>query len=351
MRIAQVAPLYESVPPKLYGGTERVVAWLTDELVQEGHSVTLFASGDSVTRAHLVPITPQSLRLDKRVRKEIPHLMVELERVIQLASQFDLIHWHVDYWSFPIVRRITTPGLVTVHGRLDLADLKAVYREYRDIPVVSISNAQREPIPWVNWQGTVYHGLPRDLFAFREQPGDYLVFLGRISPEKGIVEAIEIAQRAGMPLKIAAKIAREDEEYYEETVKPLLDSPLIDFIGEIEQNEKDALLGNAYAVLFPVRWREPFGLVMVEAMACGTPVIAFPGGSVREVMEEGKTGFIVEDVEEAVKALARVQGLDRRQCRRVFEERFTAPRMARDYLAIYDRVIKEKASAAARGER
>ncbi|MCL4394425.1 MAG: glycosyltransferase family 4 protein [Chloroflexi bacterium] len=345
MRIAQVAPLHESVPPKLYGGTERVVSWLTEELVREGHAVTLFASGDSTTRARLVPITPRSLRLDKRVRKEMPHLMVELERVIQMASEFDLIHWHVDYWSFPLIRRLTTPSVVTLHGRLDLQDLSPLYREYRDMPVVSISNAQREPIPWANWQGTVYHGMPRDLFAFRAQPGSYLAFLGRISPEKGLPQAIEIARRTGMPLKIAAKIDKEDKEYYEEQIKPLLNSPLVNFVGEISQREKNEFLGNAYAVLFPIQWREPFGLVMIESMACGTPVIAFPGGSVGEIMEDGKTGFVVKGVDEAVSGFARISEVNRRGCRRVFEKRFTATRMAHDYLAIYDKVIENKQAA------
>lgn len=317
-----------------------MISWLTEELVRRGHEVTLFASGDSVTQARLVPICERALRLDPRVRKDFPYVMIELERVIELADQFDLIHWHIDYWSYPIARRLAVPQVTTLHGRLDIPDLVPLYREFREIPVVSISDAQREPIPWANWQATIYHGLPEDLLTFRAKRGDYLAFLGRVSPEKGIEQSIEIAGQAGMNLKVAAKVGKADQDYYHQVVKPQLEQPFVDFIGEIDENQKNDFLGNAYAVLFPANWPEPFGLVIIEAMACGTPVIAFRNGAVPEVMEEGTSGFVVETVEEAVRALGRVPTLSRRACRAYFEKRFTASRMARDYLALYRHIVE-----------
>ena len=346
MKIAQVAPLFESVPPKLYGGTERVVSWLTEELVRQGHQVTLFASGDSQTSAQLVPITPRSLRLDKQCQDELAHITLEMEKVIQNERQFDFVHWHTDYHGYPLARRMVTPNVTTLHGRLDLPDLVPLYREFSDIPVVSISNAQRAPIPWANWQGTVYHGLPVDRFCLHPKPGSYLAFLGRVSPEKRVDRAIEIAARAGLPLKIAAKISKADQTYYDEVIKPLIDAHSnVEFLGEINEHDKNDFIGGAMALLFPIDWPEPFGIVMIEAMACGTPVIAFPGGSVAEVMEEGKTGFVVTSIAQAVQALERVASMDRRQCRAVFEARFTSERMARDYVAIYQQIIENRPTA------
>ncbi len=343
MRIAQVSPLYESVPPKLYGGTERVVSWLTEELVRLGHQVTLFASGDSVTRARLVPITEHALRLDDHCQDELAHVILQLEQVAQHAAQFDLIHWHIDYPHFPLSRRLTTPHVSTLHGRLDIPDLVPLYQEFHEMPLVSISGSQRRQLAFANWQGTVHHGIPTDLFDLQEKPGAYLVFLGRISPEKGADKAIEIAKRSGLPLKIAAKVSKPDRSYFEAEIKPLLDHPLIEFIGEINESDKRDLLSNAYALLFPINWPEPFGLVMIEAMACGTPTVAFRGGAVSEVLEQGKSGFIVDSVEQAVRALDKVAGLSRVECRRVFERRFTAARMAREYVAIYERLVQASA--------
>ncbi|HXF64993.1 MAG TPA: glycosyltransferase family 4 protein [Caldilineaceae bacterium] len=342
MRIAQVSPLYESVPPKLYGGTERVVSYLTEELVRQGHEVTLFASGDSITQACLVSPCPRSLRLDAGCIDQLAHHILMLEQVYQQAKNFDIIHFHIDYLHFPLSRRYGITHLTTLHGRLDLPDLVPLYQEFREMPVVSVSNAQRQPLSWANWQGTVYHGLPLDLYTFRAQPGEYLAFLGRIAPEKRVDRAIEVAKRVGMPLKIAAKVDRVDQEYFQEQIKPLLDHPLIEYVGEVDEKEKDEFLGNAYALLFPIDWPEPFGLVMIEALACGTPVIAYERGSVPEVLEDRRTGFIVNDLEEAVQAVGRVDQIDRGECRRVFEERFSAPRMAQDYVALYRRLLGEK---------
>jgi glycosyltransferase involved in cell wall biosynthesis len=339
LRIAQVAPLIESVPPMLYGGTERVVSYLTEELVRQGHEVTLFASGDSVTRARLVASCRRSLRLDPDCRDAITHHVVLVEQVFQRAQEFDVIHFHIDAIHFPVIRRCPVPNVTTHHGRLDLPDLVPLYREFREMPVTSISDAQREPLPWLNWQATVHHGLPEDLHRGSETPGDYLAFLGRVSPEKGLDRAIEIARRAGLPLRVAAKVDRADQEYYEK-IAHLLRQPHVDFIGEIGEDEKSAFLGRARAVLFPIDWPEPFGLVLIEAMACGTPVIAFRRGSVPEVVIEGQTGFICQTVEEAVEAVARLPELSRRGCRQVFERRFTAARMARDYLNIYRKQIE-----------
>ncbi len=339
MRIAQVAPLYESVPPKLYGGTERVVSYLTEELVKQGHEVTLFASGDSVTRAELVAVAPESLRLAKNCVDQLACHVLMLEQVCKRAKDFDLIHFHIDYMHFPISRRQGWPHLTTLHGRLDIPELPALYDEFPDMAVVSISDAQRQPLPQARWAGTVYHGLPPDLHPYREQPGQYLAFLGRISPEKRVDRAIAIAKRVGMPLKIAAKIDAADRKYFQAEIEPLFNDPLVEYIGEIGEEEKSAFLGNALALLFPIAWPEPFGLVMIEAMACGTPVIAYRHGSVPEVIDQGVTGFIAEDLDEAVLAVEQASTLDRRLCRQTFERRFSTRRMARDYVKIYERLI------------
>lgn len=335
MRIAQVAPLYESVPPRLYGGTERVVSYLTEELVRQGHDVTLFASGDSLTSAELVPVSPRALRLDPRCVDPYAHQMLLLEAVTKRADEFDLIHYHIDYHHFPLSRRSQTPQLTTLHGRLDIPDLMPVFREFAEMPVVSISESQRAPLPHANWLATVYHGLPLDLYRFHPKPGEYLAFLGRISPEKRVDRAIEIARRLGIPLKIAAKVDRADAEYFAAEIKPLLDDPLVEFVGEITDEEKSDFLGGACALLFPIDWPEPFGLTLIESMACGTPVIGFRRGSVPEVIDDGLTGFVVEDCAQAVMAFEQIGRLDRRTIRRTFEKRFSVGRMAEDYLRIY----------------
>jgi glycosyltransferase involved in cell wall biosynthesis len=352
MRIAQVAPLFESVPPKYYGGTERVVSYLTEELANQGHEVTLFASGDSVTKAHLVAACRRSLRLDKHCVDQFAHQILMLEHVFQRATEFDIVHFHVDYLHFPLSRRQPITDITTLHGRLDIPDLVPLYREFRDMPVISISNAQRTPLPWANWQATIYHGLPAELYRFRAEPGSYLAFLGRISPEKRVDRAIKIANQVQIPLKIAAKVDPVDKQYFESVIKPLLRDRLVEFVGEIGDEEKNEFLGNAYALLLPIDWPEPFGLVMVEAMACGTPVIARRGGAVPEVIDEGHTGFIVRGLKEAVEAVRRVSGLSRRRCREVFEQRFTATRMAHDYVQVYERLIHSKSATAnpSRGE-
>jgi glycosyltransferase involved in cell wall biosynthesis len=342
MRIAQVAPLYESVPPKYYGGTERVVSYLTEELIRQGHEVTLFASGDSETKARLVAACRRSLRLDEQCIDQMAHQILMLEHVFQRAAEFDIIHFHVDYLHFPLSRRQPITHVTTLHGRLDIPDLIPLYQEFQDMPVISISNEQRKPLPWANWQATVYHGLPAGLYRFRAEPGSYLAFMGRISPEKRVDRAIEIAKRIQIPLKIAAKVDPVDKDYFETVVAPLLDDLLIEFVGEIGDAQKNEFLGNAYALLLPIDWPEPFGLVMIEAMACGTPVIAYRGGAVPEIMEEGHTGFIVEELEDAVEAVRRVPELSRKRCREVFEQRFTATRMAHDYLQAYKRLIGGK---------
>jgi glycosyltransferase involved in cell wall biosynthesis len=342
VRIAQVSPLYESVPPKYYGGTERVVSYLTEELVRQGHEVTLFASGDSTTRAHLIAPCRASLRLQKDCIDQLAHHIVMLELVAKRASDFDVIHFHIDYLHFPLSRRQSIPHLTTLHGRLDLPDLVPLYREFAEMPVVSISNAQRLPLPWVNWLATVHHGLPKQLYRFRRELGRYLCFLGRISPEKRVDRAVEMARRIGMPLKIAAKVDNVDRQYFAQVIEPLLTLPGIEYVGEVGEDQKDELLGNAYALLFPIDWPEPFGLVMIEAMACGTPVIAYRQGSVEEVLDDGVTGFVVDGLDEAVRAAERVKELDRRRCRQVFEERFSVARMARDYLALYERLVDRR---------
>jgi glycosyltransferase involved in cell wall biosynthesis len=342
MRIAQVAPLYESVPPVSYGGTERIVSYLTEELIAQGHDVTLFASGDSTTQANLIAQCERSLRLNSTCADRLAYHFLELEQVSRNASLFDIIHFHIDYLHYPLSRKIEVPHVTTLHGRLDLPDLVPLYREFADVPVVSISDAQRIPLPWINWQGTVYHGIPLDLYNYKENPGDYLAFLGRISPEKRVDRAIEIAKRAKMPLKIAAKVDSDDRSYMEEEIQPLLDHPLVEFIGEVGEEEKAKLLGGAYALLFPIDWVEPFGIVMIEAMACGTPVVAFRQGSVPEVIDHGVTGFIVDDIEESLVALEKIHGFDRSLCRKVFETRFSVPRMTSDYVSIYERLVAKR---------
>jgi glycosyltransferase involved in cell wall biosynthesis len=342
MRIAQVAPLYERVPPLSYGGTERIVSYLTEELLRQGHQLTLFASGESLTKGNLVASCDRSLRLNPDCVDYLVHYVLQLEQVFQLSNSFDVIQFHIDYLHFPLFRRQGIPNVTTLHGRLDLADLVPLYREFSDMAVVSISNAQRNPLPWLNWQGTVHHGIPVELYEGKRDQGSYLAFLGRISPEKRVDRAIEIAKSVNMKLKIAAKIDAVDREYTEREIRPLLDHPLIEFIGEIGEREKQEFLGNAYALLFPIDWPEPFGLVMIEAMACGTPVVAFPRGSVPEVIDEGVTGFIVQSIEEAVVALERIQHFDRGRCREVFERRFSATRMANDYVKIYEKVLASR---------
>src|SRR2546423_1625719 len=339
MKIAQVAPLYESVPPKLYGGTERVVFNLTEALVAEGHEVTLFASGDSETSARLVPCSPQSLRLDPDCVDQMAHHFVMVQEVMDRADDFDIIHFHIDYLHFPMSRMANLTHVTTLHGRLDIRDLVPLYRKYRHMPVISISQAQREPLCWANWVGNVYHGLPRQSLPKGDGKGGYLAFLGRISREKRVDRAIEMAVANGIPLKIAAKIDRGDRDYFESEVKHLLGQPGIEFVGEIGEHQKAEFLGNAYALLFPVDWPEPFGLVMIEAMACGTPTIAFRCGSVPEVIRSGVSGYIVDDMKEAIRAVPRIASLSRDACRRDFEKRFTSTRMAKDYIRIYEEVL------------
>jgi glycosyltransferase involved in cell wall biosynthesis len=342
MKIAQISPLFESVPPQAYGGTERVVSYLTEELVRMGHEVTLFASGDSVTQANLVAICPRSLRLDKECIDVVSHHMLLVEQVFQQAAEFDVIHSHIDYLTYSMARQFPQFSLVTtLHGRLDIPDLVPLYQEFDELPVISISDDQRKPLPWINWQGTVYHGLPPDLYTYRKGKGNYLAFVGRMSPEKRVDLAIEIAIRTGMPLKIAAKVDKADLAYFEK-IRHLLDHPLVEFVGEIGEKEKNDFIGNAAALIFPIDWPEPFGLVMIEAMACGTPVIARRCGSVPEVIENGVTGFIVDDTDQAVEAVNNLRRIDRRGCRKAFEERFTSTRMAQDYLKIYDDLIHPK---------
>jgi glycosyltransferase involved in cell wall biosynthesis len=344
LRIAQVAPLSESVPPKLYGGTERVVSVLTDELVRQGHAVTLFASGDSCTAAALVAPCPQAQRLMGCVDPLAAHMLM-IEQVAQRADEFDVIHFHVAPVHFPIARRMGTPHLTTMHGRLDLPDLRPLYEEFNELPLVSISDAQRAPLPKQNWVGTVHHGFPERDFRFHAEPGSYLAFLGRIAREKRVDRAIAIAKACGWPLKIAAKVDPSDVLYFKNEIAPLMDHPLIEFIGEIPDSRKSAFLGNARAMLFPIDWPEPFGLVMIESLACGTPVVAFRGGSVDEVIDDGVTGFVVGSLDEAVDATRRTHTLDRRACRDAFSRRFSAPRMASAYVRLYRQLTSSAADA------
>ncbi len=342
-RIAQVAPLHESVPPRLYGGTERIVSYLTEELVSEGHDVALFASGDSRTSARLVAGCARALRLADCADPLAPHLAM-VEHVARHARDFDIVHFHIDYLHFPVSSRERYRHVTTLHGRLDLPDIVPVFARFADLPVVSISDAQRAPLPDLAWQATVHHGLPEDLYRFEPRPGDYLAFLGRVSPEKGLDQAIEIARRTGYRLRVAAKIDRADRDYYTRHLAARLRQPHVEFLGEIGERDKQELLGGALALVFPIHWPEPFGMVMVEAMACGTPVIAYRGGSVPEVLDHGVTGFVCDGIDRAVAAIGRVPELSRAACRRAFEQRFTAVRMASDYTAIYRRILQRRDS-------
>lgn len=339
LKIAQIAPLYESVPPKLYGGTERVVSYLTEALVDLGHDVTLYASGDSVTAAKLRAVCRNALRLDNSCMDPNADHILLAEKIFQESGEFDIVHSHIDYLAFSLLRRMETPRLTTLHGRLDLPELQNLYREFNDEPVVSISDRQRFPLSWANWQATVYHGVPEKLYTFHEKPGDYLAYIGRIHPEKRVDDAIKIAKRIGLPLKIAAKVDKADHEYFGAVIKPLLHDG-VEFIGEIGELEKNDFLGNALALLFVIDWPEPFGLAMIESLACGTPVIARARGSVPEVINDGITGFIVEDTAEAEKAIHEIPRLKRKNCRKIFEERFSATRMARNYVEVYEQLIR-----------
>jgi glycosyltransferase involved in cell wall biosynthesis len=335
MRIAQVAPLYESVPPQLYGGTERIVHYLTEELVALGHEVTLYAAGDSQTSAELVSVCPRSLRLDPGCVDSLAHHMTMLELVSRRHREYDVVHFHIDYLHYMMSRLLGIRQLTTLHGRLDLPDLQPLYAVFGEMPVVSISEAQRQPLPQANWIGTVLHGLPIGLLDFSPKPRGYFAFVGRISPEKRVDRAIDIAKALSVPVRIAAKVAKADQDYYSEKIAPLFEHPLVEYMGEIPESEKAEFIGGADALLFPIDWPEPFGLVMIEAMACGTPVVAFDHGSVREVLEDGVTGYIVRDMPSAIEAARKAAGLDRRRIRQRFEERFSARRMAEDYVDLY----------------
>jgi glycosyltransferase involved in cell wall biosynthesis len=342
MRIAQIAPPIESVPPAYYGGTERVVSYLTEELVRQGHQVTLFASGDSLTSAELVATTGAALRLTPTVRDVIPYYLLMLDKVREKADEFDVLHFHIDQFHFPIFRSIAHRTLTTLHGRQDLPDLQALYRGFAEMPLVSISNAQRKPAPTATYLATIYHGIPVDLHEANPEPrGGYLAFLGRICPEKGVDHAIAIARASGIPLKIAAKVDKVDEDYFRERIAPLLNGPDVEFVGEINERAKTAFLGDALALLFPIDWPEPFGLALIESMACGTPVLAFRRGSVPEIVDEGVTGSIVDTPEEAIQALPSVLSLDRRAVRQRFEQRFSASRMAHDYVKLYRSMLEK----------
>ena len=344
MKIAQVTPLYEAVPPKLYGGTERVVAHLTDALVDLGHDVTLFASADAQTRARLVPVRDQAIRLDPApLKSDLAAHMVMLSEVLARAEDFDVIHFHTDMVQFPMFERYADRTLTTLHGRLDMKDIDGVYELWPQFGLVSISDDQRRPLPFANWKATVHHGMPSDLYAFSPKSSGYLAFLGRISPEKRPDRAIKIASALNMPLKIAAKVDAADKAYWETSIKPMVDgNPLIEFVGEIGDHQKSAFLGGAEALLFPIDWPEPFGLVMIEAMACGTPVISFKCGSTPEVIEDGETGFLVDTLEQAVAAAGRAHLLDREAIRARFELRFSATAMARRYLDVYADLLAKR---------
>jgi len=339
MRIAQVSPLFESVPPQTYGGTERVVSYLTEELVKRGHRVTLFATADSTTNAHLVAACGRSLRRDRNVTDSLAYHFLSLERVVQMRKQFDVIHFHIDYLHFPISRHCGLPQITTLHGRLDLPELAPLFAEYADMPLVSISDAQRAPLAGARWVSTVYHGLPTDLYEFQPQAGEYLAFLGRTSPEKGLHSAIEIARRAGLPLRVAAKVDRVDQHYFDTEIAPLVHEGEVEFLGEIDQQAKGSFLGGARALLAPVEWPEPFGLVLIEAMACGTPVVAFARGSIPEIIDQGETGFVVDDIDQAVDALKELDTISRSDCRAAFESRFSVERMTDDYERVYEEVL------------
>lgn len=342
MKIAQVAPLYEAVPPKLYGGTERVISYLTEELVKQSHEVTLFASGDSVTNAKLHATVDKALRLNPHCIDTFAYHVVQLEEVIDRRREFDIIHFHTDFLHYPLTSRYAVTCLTTLHGRLDIPELQAIYKRFPRQRLVSISNNQRLPLSYATWIGTVYHGIPADLHPLQAGDGGYVAFVGRISPEKRVDRAIEMAIECNYPIKIAAKIDKADEHYFEKYIAHLMEHPLVEFIGEINEQEKTFFLGNAKALLFPIDWAEPFGMVMIEAMSCGTPVIAFKNGSVPEVIDDGVTGFIVESMPQAVEALKKIDTINRDIVRQVFEQRFTAERMARDYTQIYDQLITQK---------
>jgi glycosyltransferase involved in cell wall biosynthesis len=339
MRIAQVAPLWESVPPKLYGGTERIVSYLTEELVRLGHDVTLFASGDSVTTARLEAACAHALRLNTGIFNRDAPMTMLMEQALGKTGDFDIIHSHLDFMGFPLARRNPTPTVTTFHGRLDLPELQPVFREYAEMPMVSISDAQRKPVSWANWHATVYHGLPRDLYDFHPNPGGYLAFLGRIAPEKRPDHAIEIAKRVGIPLRIAAKVDPMDQQYFHTEIEPLLSDPLIEYLGEITDAEKNDFLGHAMALVCPYDWPEPFGLVLIEALACGTPVLAYRRGSIPEIIEDRGTGFICEGLDEMTATVQRISEIDRRRCRWSFEQRFSVERMAQDYVSVYEQAI------------
>ena len=342
MKIAQIAPLMESVPPRLYGGTERVVSYLTEELVNLGHDVTLFASGDSITSARLVSCANTALRLDRNVVDSIPYYMLMLDRARRQAAEFDVFHFHIDYLHFPLFRYLARRTVTTLHGRQDLPDNKPIFLGFDDMPLVSISHNQRRPVAAANFAATIYHGLPKNLMRPTFQPrGGYLAFIGRISPEKRPDRAIAIAREVGIPLKIAAKVDRVDEPYFREKIAPLIDGQKVQFIGEINEQNKSEFLGQALGLLFPIDWPEPFGLVMIEAMACGTPVLAFRCGSVPEIIDEGLSGMIVQTMDEAVSAVPKLLVMDRHGVRRRFEERFSSERMARDYVLLYRRMLKD----------
>ncbi|MBM9603624.1 glycosyltransferase family 4 protein [Desulfopila inferna] len=339
MKIAQVAPLFESVPPRLYGGTERVVSYITEELINQGHEVTLFASGDSVTRAQLRPVCDSSLRLHKSPCDHLAYHILLVQKIFNEAHLYDIIHFHIDYIHYPLARLTRTPQITTLHGRQDLPDLQHIYREFFEMPVISISNSQRTPLPNANWQATVYHGIPGHFFTLHKDHHGYLAFLGRTSPEKGLEEAIRIAVLADTELHIAAKVDAKDEAYFDEVIKPLLKNTQIHFLGEINEQEKNDFLGNARALLFPIQWPEPFGMVMIEAMACGTPVVAFRRGSVPEVIENGVTGFIVDDIREAVQAVQNIDAISRPKCHSAFKKRFSSTRMVEEYVKIYQKLL------------
>ena len=338
MKIAQLSPLWESVPPQLYGGTERIVSYLTEELVRQGHEVTLFASGDSTTAAQLTACCPRALRLHETglVNRDAPLILMQEKALGPESGQYDVIHSHLDFLSFPLSRRAHTPVVTTLHGRLDLPELQPIFDEYAEMPVVSISDAQRKPLPQANWAGTVYHGIPQNLYSLHERSGSYLAFLGRISPEKCPDHAIEVAKRVGMPLRIAAKVDPADHVYFKDKIERLLDHPLIEYVGEINDAEKNDFLGEAAALLCPYDWPEPFGLVLIEAMACGTPVLAYRQGSIPEIIDHGVTGYICKSISDMAQAVAGLSLIDRRRCREIFEKRFTVERMVKDYLAIYE---------------
>jgi glycosyltransferase involved in cell wall biosynthesis len=344
MKIAQIAPLIESVPPRFYGGTERIVSYLTEQLVGLGHDVTLFASGDSITSAELSPCCSRALRLDPTVRDIVPHFMLMIDKVRERAKEFDVLHFHIDLFHFPVFRSLAARTLTTLHGRQDLGDLKPFYSRFGEMPLVSISDDQRRPLPHANFITTIHHGIPADLHRPSFEQGSYLAFLGRISPEKRPDRAIRIARAAGIPLKIAAKVDKLDEDYFRNDILPLIDGAGVEFIGEINEDEKTKFLGEAAALLFPVDWPEPFGLVMIEAMACGTPVLAFRCGSVPEVIDDGITGKVVDSEEEAIAALPAILAYDRHAVRQRFEERFTDARMAKDYVSTYRRLLKTPTS-------